>query len=226
MARGGHWGRHEHSRKGPRLDHQRGEASGLRGRAAPASRRSQMVLHAEGKRRAPALPRRQCRRVRARYLQGPDIMRHDPHTLIEGCVIASFAMGAHAAYIYVAGSSSASAKRCRRRSTNATNNGLLAGTTSSGYDIDIYVHHGAGAYICGEETACSKASKARRARPRLNRLSRRIWAFYGCPTTVTCRVDRVTPTILRSGAGCIPSFGRPTTTAPSSIRFPATSMRP
>src|SRR6195952_4594948 len=82
-----------------------------------------------------------------------DIMRHDPHTLIEGCVIASFAMGANHAYIYVRGEYIREREALQAAIDECYDAGLLGKNNKLGYDIDIIVHHGAGAYICGEETA-------------------------------------------------------------------------
>ena len=82
-----------------------------------------------------------------------EIMRHDPHTLIEGCVIASFAMGAHHAFIYVRGEFMREREALQAAIDECYDYGLLGKNNKLGYDIDIVVHHGAGAYICGEETA-------------------------------------------------------------------------
>jgi NADH-quinone oxidoreductase subunit F len=91
-------------------------------------------------------------------------MRHDPHTLIEGCLIAGFAMGAHACYIYIRGEYIREREALQAAIDEAYDAGLLGkNAAGSGWDFDIVLHHGAGAYICGEETALWKASKARRA---------------------------------------------------------------
>ncbi|TIU90874.1 MAG: NADH-quinone oxidoreductase subunit F, partial [Mesorhizobium sp.] len=82
-----------------------------------------------------------------------DILRHDPHTLVEGCLIAGFAMGAVAAYIYVRGEFIREREALQRAIDEAYEAKLIGKNNTSGYDFDIYMHHGAGAYICGEETA-------------------------------------------------------------------------
>ena len=83
-----------------------------------------------------------------------EIMRHDPHLLVEGCLIAGFAMGAVACYIYVRGEFIRERERLQAAIDQAYEAGLIGkNACGSGYDYDIYVHHGAGAYICGEETA-------------------------------------------------------------------------
>ena len=90
-------------------------------------------------------------------------MRHDPHTLVEGCLIAGFAMGAHAGYIYIRASMCARRKRCRSRSTRPIRKGLLGvDAAGSGWDFDLYLTHGAGAYICGEETALLESLEGRK----------------------------------------------------------------
>src|SRR5881628_3645703 len=83
-----------------------------------------------------------------------EIMRHDPHLLVEGCLIAGFAMGASACYVYVRGEFIRERERLQAAVDQAYEAGLLGKNAwGSGYDYDMYVHHGAGAYICGEETA-------------------------------------------------------------------------
>jgi NADH-quinone oxidoreductase subunit F len=82
-----------------------------------------------------------------------DIMRNDPHTLVEGCLIASFAMRAHVCYIYVRGEFIREREALQRAVDEAYEAKLIGKNNIHGWDFDLYVHHGAGAYICGEETA-------------------------------------------------------------------------
>lgn len=139
-----------------------------------------------------------------------DILRHDPHTLIEGCVVASFAMGAHAAYIYVRGEFIREREALQAAIDECYDAGLLGKNNKLGYDIDIYVHHGAGAYICGEETALLESLEGKKGQPRLKPPFPANMGLYGCPTTVNnVESIAVTPTILRRGAGWFSSFGRP-----------------
>ncbi|MDH6268804.1 NADH-quinone oxidoreductase subunit F [Rhizobium sp. SG_E_25_P2] len=139
-----------------------------------------------------------------------DIMRHDPHTLIEGCVVASFAMGAHAAYIYVRGEFIREREALQAAIDECYDAGLLGKNNKLGYDIDIYVHHGAGAYICGEETALLESLEGKKGQPRLKPPFPANMGLYGCPTTVNnVESIAVTPTILRRGASWYSSFGRP-----------------
>src|ERR1700709_51298 len=97
-----------------------------------------------------------------------DIMRHDPHLLVEGCLIAGFAMKAHAAYIYVRGEFIRERQRLQAAVDQAYEAGLLGkNACGSGYDYDMVVHHGAGAYICGEETALLESLEGKKGQPRL-----------------------------------------------------------
>ncbi len=83
-----------------------------------------------------------------------DILRHDPHKLVEGCLLAGFAMGAHVAYIYIRGEFFNEAEQLQTAIDQAYEAKLLGpDSCGSGWDFDVYVHRGAGAYICGEETA-------------------------------------------------------------------------
>jgi NADH-quinone oxidoreductase subunit F len=139
-----------------------------------------------------------------------DIMRHDPHTLIEGCVIASFAMNAHTAYIYVRGEFIREREALQRAIDECYDAGLLGKNNKCGWDIDVFVHHGAGAYICGEETALLESLEGKKGQPRLKPPFPANMGLYGCPTTVNnVESIAVAPTILRRGAAWYSSFGRP-----------------
>ena len=92
-----------------------------------------------------------------------EIMRHEPHKLIEGCLISSFAMGAHAAYIYVRGEFYRETEALQRAIDEAYENSLIgANACGSGWDFNLYVHRGGGAYICGEETALIESLEGKR----------------------------------------------------------------
>ncbi len=139
-----------------------------------------------------------------------DIMRHDPHTLIEGCVLASFAMNAHTAYIYVRGEFIREREALQRAIDECYDAGLLGKNNKCGWDIDVFVHHGAGAYICGEETALLESLEGKKGQPRLKPPFPANMGLYGCPTTVNnVESIAVAPTILRRGAAWYASFGRP-----------------
>ncbi len=140
-----------------------------------------------------------------------DIMRHDPHKLIEGALIASFCMKAHACYIYIRGEYYNEAVALQRAIDEAYEAGLLgANAAGSGWDFDLYLHRGAGAYICGEETALLESLEGKKGMPRLKPPFPAAVGLYGCPTTVNnVETIAVVPTILRRGAAWFSGFGRP-----------------
>jgi NADH-quinone oxidoreductase subunit F len=138
-----------------------------------------------------------------------DIMRNDPHTLIEGCVIAGFAMGAHVAYIYLRGEYMREREALQAAVDECYAAGLLGKNNKCGWDFDIYLHHGAGAYICGEETALLESLEGKKGQPRLKPPFPANVGLYGCPTTVNnVESIAVAPTILRRGAAWFAGFGR------------------
>ena len=142
-----------------------------------------------------------------------DILRHDPHKLIEGCLIASFAMGAQAAYIYVRGEFIREREALQRAVDEAYDANLIGKNNIHGYPFDCYVHHGAGAYICGEETALLESLEGKKGMPRLKPPFPANVGLYGCPTTVNnVESIAVAPTILRRGAEWFAGLGRPNNT--------------
>jgi NADH-quinone oxidoreductase subunit F len=139
-----------------------------------------------------------------------EIMRNDPHKLIEGCLVASFAMNAHAAYIYIRGEYRHEYRVLEAAVAEAYEAGLLGkNACGSGFDFDLYIHHGAGAYICGEETALLESLEGKKGQPRLKPPFPAMSGLWGCPTTVNnVESIAVAPTILRRGAAWFSSFGR------------------
>ena len=139
-----------------------------------------------------------------------DIMRHEPHKLLEGCLLAGFAMGAHACYIYVRGEFISEREALQRAVDEAYEAGLLGkNAAGSGWDYDIYVHHGAGAYICGEETALIESLEGKKGQPRLKPPFPANMGLYGCPTTVNnVESIAVAPTICRRGSSWFAGLGR------------------
>ena len=121
-----------------------------------------------------------------------EIIRHDPHKLIEGALIAGFAMRARAAYIYIRGEFIRETEVLRRAVAEAYEAGLLGkNACGSGYDFDLFVHRGAGAYICGEETAMLESLEGKKGKPRLKPPFPAGAGLYGCPTTVNnVEIDR------------------------------------
>src|SRR5690554_2067533 len=139
-----------------------------------------------------------------------DILRHDPHHLVEGCLIAGFAMGAHAAYVYVRGEFVRERERLQAAVDQAYEARLIGKNNKNGWDFDIVVHHGAGAYICGEETALLESLEGKKGLPRLKPPFPASMGVYGCPTTVNnVESIAVAPTILRRGAAWFSSIGKP-----------------
>ena len=140
-----------------------------------------------------------------------DMLRYDPHKLIEGCLIASFAMRAHACYIYIRGEFYNEASNLQVAIDEAYDAGLIGNNAcGSGWKFDLYLHRGAGAYICGEETALIESIEGRKGQPRLKPPFPAGVGLYGCPTTVNnVESIAVAPTILRRGASWFSSFGRP-----------------
>ncbi len=140
-----------------------------------------------------------------------DILRHDPHKLIEGCLIASFAMGAHKCYIYIRGEFYNEAVHLQHAIEEAYAAGLIGTNASgSGWDCDVFLHRGAGAYICGEETALLESLEGKKGMPRMKPPFPAAVGLYGCPTTVNnVESIAVVPEILRRGAAWFSALGRP-----------------
>ena len=139
-----------------------------------------------------------------------EILRHDPHKLLEGALIAGFAMRARAAYIYIRGEFIREAENLFAAVAQAYDKGLLGkNAAGSGYDFDVFVHRGAGAYICGEETAQIESLEGKKGQPRLKPPFPAGVGLFGCPTTVNnVESIAVVPTILRRGAGWFAGIGR------------------
>ena len=139
-----------------------------------------------------------------------EIIRHDPHKLIEGALVAGFAMRARAAYIYIRGEFIYEAKVLQAAVEEAYAAGLVGkNACKSGYDFDVFVHRGAGAYICGEETAMLESLEGKKGQPRLKPPFPAGAGLYGCPTTVNnVESISVAPTILRRSPEWFKSFGR------------------
>lgn len=137
-------------------------------------------------------------------------MRHDPHKLVEGCLIAGFAMGAKAAYIYIRGEFVRETETLQAAIDEAYKTGLIGkNACKSGYDFDVYIHRGSGAYICGEETALIESIEGKQGKPRLKPPFPANVGVFGCPTTVTnVETVAVAPTICRRSGEWFASLGR------------------
>ena len=142
-----------------------------------------------------------------------DILRHDPHTLVEGCLIAGFAMRAHVAYIYVRGEFIREREALQRAMNEAYDAKLIGKNNIHGWDFDIIIHHGAGAYICGEETALLESLEGKKGQPRMKPPFPANVGLYGCPSTVNnVESIAVAPEIMRRGAEWFSGIGRPNNT--------------
>ncbi|ELU41204.1 NADH-ubiquinone oxidoreductase 51 kDa subunit [Rhizoctonia solani AG-1 IA] len=139
-----------------------------------------------------------------------EIMRGDPHKLVEGCLVAGRAMNASAAYIYIRGEFYQEASHVQQAINEAYRAGLIGkNACGSGYDFDVYVHRGAGAYICGEETALIESIEGKQGKPRLKPPFPADVGLFGCPTTVAnVETVAVSPTICRRGGAWFAGFGR------------------
>lgn len=143
-----------------------------------------------------------------------EILRNDPHRLLEGCLVAGFAMGASACYIYIRGEFFNEASNVQVAIDEAYDAGLLGkNACGTGYDYDVYLHRGAGAYICGEETALLESLEGKKGQPRLKPPFPAMVGLYGCPTTVNnVETIAVVPEILRRGVPWWSALGRPKNT--------------
>jgi NADH-quinone oxidoreductase subunit F len=142
-----------------------------------------------------------------------EIMRWDPHLLVEGCLIAGFAMGANTAFIYVRGEFIREREHLQAAVDQAYDAGLIGKNNRNGWDFDIVVHHGAGAYICGEETALLESLEGKKGLPRMKPPFPANVGVYGCPSTVNnVESIAVAPAILRRGAAWFAGIGRPNNT--------------
>ena len=139
-----------------------------------------------------------------------EMMRHDPHKLVEGCLIAGFAMRASAAYIYIRGEFFIEANNLEAAVQEAYDAGLIGpNACGSGYSFDVFVHRGAGAYICGEETALIESLEGKKGQPRLKPPFPAGVGVWGRPTTVNnVESIAVSPTIMRRGASWFAGLGR------------------
>jgi NADH-quinone oxidoreductase subunit F len=145
-----------------------------------------------------------------------DILRNDPQILLEGCLLAGVGMGASACYIYIRGEFYNEALRVQTAIEEAYEAGLIGkNACGSGYDYDIYLHRGAGAYICGEETGLLESLEGKKGQPRLKPPFPAQVGLYGCPSTVN-NVETIAsaPAILKRGAAWFAGIGRPRNTGP------------
>jgi len=143
-----------------------------------------------------------------------DILRFEPQKLIEGCLITSYAISAHTCYIYIRGEYYKEGQRLQESIDQAYKNNFLGkNSCETSWDLDIYIHYGAGAYICGEETALLESLEGNKGLPRLKPPFPALVGLYGCPTIVNnVETIAVIPTILKRGAKWFSSLGKPKNT--------------
>jgi NADH-quinone oxidoreductase subunit F len=114
-----------------------------------------------------------------------EIMEDDPHQLLEGIIITAFAIRCHTAYVYIRGEMLTACQRMEAAIAEARQAGLIGkNILGTGFDLDVWVHRGAGAYICGEETGLIESLEGKRAYPRIKPPFPAIYGLFGCPTIV------------------------------------------
>ncbi len=139
-----------------------------------------------------------------------EILRNDPHKLIEGCLIAARAINANTCYIYIRGEYYNESVALQKAIDEAYDAKLIGkNACKSGWDLDVFVHRGAGAYICGEETALLESLEGNKGQPRLKPPFPALIGLYGCPTVVNnVESIAVVPEILRRGPSWFAGIGR------------------
>ena len=156
-----------------------------------------------------------------------EIMRHDPHLLVEGALLAAFAMRAHTAFIYIRGEFIREREHMQAAVDEAYAAKLIGKDNANGWDLDVIISHGAGAYICGEETALLESLEGKKGMPRLKPPFPANVGLYGAPTTVNnVESIAVVPDILRRGAAWFASLGLPNNTGTKLFQISGHVQRP
>ena len=139
-----------------------------------------------------------------------DIIRNEPHKLIEGCLLSGYAIGASKCYIYIRGEFFNEASILQRAIDEAYENGFLGNKImGTNVNFDIFIHYGSGAYVCGEETALIESLEGKKGQPRLKPPFPANVGVFGQPTTVNnVETIAVVPTILRRGSSWFSNLGR------------------
>jgi len=157
------------------------------------------------------------------------IIHQDPHQLIEGMIISSFALNVHLAYLYIRGEFPLGAKLLEQAIAEAKSKGFLGkNILGTGFDLEIYVHRGAGAYICGEETGLIESLEGKRAYPRIKPpYFPAVLGLYQCPTIVNnvetlCHVKH----IVRMGGAEFAKIGTPNNTGTRIVGVSGDVVRP
>ena len=156
-----------------------------------------------------------------------EIMRNDPHLLIEGALLAGFGMRAHTSYIYIRGEFIRERERLQRAIDEAYAAKLIGKNNVHGWDFDLYLAHGAGAYICGEETALLESLEGRKGQPRLKPPFPANVGLYGAPTTINnVESIAVVGDILRRGGHWFAALGLPNNTGTKLFQISGHVNRP
>lgn len=140
-----------------------------------------------------------------------DILRFDPHVLVEGMIVGCYCLAAKTGYIYVRGEYYDESSRLQTAIDEAYAKGYLGkNILGTGVDVDLHLHLGAGAYICGEETALLESLEGKKGQPRLKPPFPAGYGLYGCPTTIN-NVETISqvPAILKKGVEWWTGIGRP-----------------
>jgi len=156
------------------------------------------------------------------------IMEYDPHLLVEGMAISGYAIGASLGFIYIRGEFAWIADILDKAIGEAKAKNLLGkDILGKGFDFDIIVHLGAGAYVCGEETALIESLEGKRGNPRLKPPFPAVVGLYGCPTIVN-NVETLAsvPFIVDSGAAAFMKFGNPNNFGPKIFGISGHVRRP
>jgi NADH-quinone oxidoreductase subunit F len=156
------------------------------------------------------------------------LMEHDPHQLIEGCVIAGRAVGANTTYIYIRGEYTKATRILEDAIRDAYDQGVLGESVlGSGFRHDVYVHRGAGAYICGEETGMLESLEGRRGQPRVKPPFPALVGAFGAPTVIN-NVETLAsvPFIVRGGADWFKDFGPEKSPGPKIYSLSGRVVRP
>jgi len=156
------------------------------------------------------------------------LLERDPHQLIEGSIIAAYAVQAHTGFIYIRGEFGYGAKQLLRALSEAEENNFLGkDILGSGYDLEIHLHRGGGAYICGEETALMESIEGKRGLSRVRPPYPAIMGLYGCPTVIN-NVETLSniPHIINKGAEWFASIGTPKSTGTKIFSLSGQVKRP
>ncbi len=144
------------------------------------------------------------------------IIEWNTHVLLEGILIAAYAINSHTAYIYIRGEFALGAKRLQEAIDDAYAQGFVGKDIfGSGFDLNVYVHRGAGAYICGEETGLIQSLEGKRAYPRIKPPFPAVYGLFGCPTIVqNVETLACVPSILHNGPEWFKAIGPETGPGP------------